>query len=227
MARRTFNDFVRGFTPARPFVFPYLSAPSTKFKAEGEFQVSIDLFGTEASDFKKLIDETFESEYQFECAEKPKQEIRKYAGRPYGPATDRDKVEIPGAIRFRFARKASGIYGPKNKKAGQRWEAKVPILSADLSTPVTAPIWGGTVGSIAYTIVPWFTNALGFGVRLQIDAVQIIDLVTQGERAPAEYGFTAVDGYKPPVALTNNMPTGNGDADVDGLAEEEAGGIDF
>jgi hypothetical protein len=222
MARRKFSEFTKGATPAGTFVFPCLSTPNTKFNPEGEYMVSLDLEGQAAEDFKKIIDEAFELEYAHECGEKGK-ELMKYNGHPYGPATDRDKQEIPGVTRFKFKRKAGGVYSDRHPKAGQRWTQTIPIWGAKSTTPVTAPVWGGTVGRISYTIVPWFTNALGFGIRLQIEAVKIISLVTAGEKAPEAYGFEDEDGYEPPV---ETPPATVGEQN--GMASEESGGtVDF
>lgn len=221
MARRDFKKLVRGSTPAAHLIFPHLQNPNTKFKAEGEFQTSMDLFGQVAADFIKKIEEVYETEYAAECQSEKKTLLR-YAGRPYGPALDKDKQPIPGATRFRFSRKAGGVNGPKSKTPGKSWTTTIPIWSADLK-PVTEPVWGGTLAKVSYTLVPWFTNALGFGIRLQLEAVQVFDLVTQGERAPSHYGFEVGEGYSPAPAAADA-----GDFDGNDLGEEEgAGSVDF
>jgi hypothetical protein len=203
MARRTYRDFYKGSTPVATFVFPHLSAPSFKFAEFGEYQVSIDLTGKDATDLKKLIDSQFDLEYSAECAEKGVQ-LAKYSGHPYKPATDRDKNELPGVTRFSFKKKAGGRYGPNHFKAGQVWTSGIPIFAASGPEKVTEPIWGGTRGRVSFMIVPWFTNALGFGVRLQLEAVKVLELVSEGERAPAEYGFEDEEGYVP----FPSVPTG-------------------
>lgn len=220
MARRTFKDFYSGHTPTGTFVFPNLTEPSFKFAEYGEYAVQLDLTGAEADKLKALILEHYENEYRLECEDKGKQ-IARYNGMPFGPALDRDKNEIPGVTRFRFKRKAGGRYGPAHPKAGQVWSASFPIFGAAGDASVTEPIWGGSAGRIAFSIVPWFTNALGFGVRLQIEAVKVIKLVSQGEKAASAYGFEDEEGYIPAPPTT-----GTGGSDELGT-EESAGSVDF
>jgi hypothetical protein len=221
MARRRFKDFVKGATPAGKFVFPNLRAPNKRFEKEfGEYTVNLDLAGEAAESLKKQIDEALAAEYKHECAEKG-EELPKYHGRPYRQATEgKEKTPIEGVTRFAFKRKAGGRYGPNHPKAGEIWTTTVPIFGARGSTKVIDDVWGGTTGRISYVIVPWFTNSLGFGVRLQLEAVQVIDLVTQGERAPDEYGFDEEDGYVPP---TSEAKTETDDASLD----EGEGGVEF
>lgn len=48
---------------------------------------------------------------------------------------------------------------------------------------------------MAYTAEPFFVAALGAGVSLRLQAVQIIELVQGGERTAASYGFEDEEGY--------------------------------
>jgi hypothetical protein len=200
MARRGFKDYKKGATPAGTFVYPKINEPDHRFAHEfGEFSVHLDLSGQAAEDLKKVIDEQLEFEYAHECAEKGEELLRsQYL--PYGQATEgKEKTPIEGVTRFKFKRKAGGRYGPKHAKAGETWKGSFPIFAASGTSLVEETVWGGTIGRVSYLIVPWFTPSLGFGVRLQIEAVKIIKLVTQGERAPEEYGFEDEAGYAVPA----------------------------
>lgn len=220
--RRGFKDFYKGVTPVAKFVFPHLLTPDTRFDAHGQYNVSIDMTGQAAEDFKKLIDEHFDIEYAHECEVHGK-ELPKYHQRPYAPATEgKEKVEIPGVTRFKFARKAGGVYGPKHKKAGEAWTASIPIFGASGTDPVTEEPWGGTLGRISFIIVPWYTPSLGFGVRLQIEAVKIIELVSQGNVAPSAFGFEDEEGYVPTPETSFNAPS----TEVAGEGTEDTG-VDF
>ena len=218
--RREFKDMVHGVTPATRLVFPHLNKPNTKFNPDGTYGTAIDLSGDDATSFIKKINDAYETEYKWECENRHGgKALLRYAGRPFAPATDKDKVVIEGVTRFRFGRKAGGICSPKHPKTpNEPWKATIPLWSAKMK-PVKAAIWGGTLAKVSYTIVPWFTNALGFGVRLQLEAVQILDLVTQGERSAEHFGFTEEDGYDP-SAETN-------DAGTDVGTEEGESSVDF
>jgi hypothetical protein len=222
--RRGFKDFLRGNTVVAKFVFPHLITPDTRFDAHGAYNVSLDIGGQPAEDLKKLIDEQYEIEYAHEC-EQHGEALTKYANRPYAEATEgKEKTPIPGITRFKFARKAGGVYGPKHKRAGETWEAHFPVFGASGTDKVTEEPWGGSMGRVAFVLVPWWTASLGFGCRLQIEAVKIIELVAQGNVAPSAYGFEDEAGYSPEA--TTEAPKNEESADV--AAEgTESSGVDF
>lgn len=224
MARRTFRDYKKGASPAGTMVYPKINEPDHRFAHEfGEFSVHLDLSGQDAEDLKKLIDEQFEFEYAHECGEKG-EELLKYDGMPYAQATEgKEKTPIEGVTRFKFKRKAGGRYGPKHPKAGDTWRGSFPIFAASGTEVVKEPVWGGTIGRVSYLIVPWYSPSLGFGVRLQIEAVKVIKLVTQGERAPGEYGFADEDGYSVPADATVEASDDTPAQADDAVADSEEG----
>jgi hypothetical protein len=222
MARRKFKDFTKGVTPVGRFAFPKLQVPDTKYNPDGELSVGVELSGVDAENLKEIIQEAFDIEYAHECTEHGKT-LKKYENMPYKPTLDRDKEPVEGSTTFRLKRKASGTYGKNHSKAGTRWEASFPIFSASGTSKVTEPIWGGSTGRISFIIVPWYTPALGFGVRLQIEAVKILTLVTQGDKDPGQFGFEDESGYEAPSEKTSAAPEVE-----DGVGSEESeGGTDF
>jgi hypothetical protein len=220
--RRGWKDFTKLVTPAGTFQFPKLTEPDTKFNEYGEYSVGVVLTGTTAENLVELIDEAYDIEYKAECESHGKT-LKKYENKPYAPTTDRDKNVVEGSVTFRCKRKAGGMYGKGHKKAGQEWSASFPIFSAAGTEKVTEPVWGGSVGRVSCTLVPWYTPSLGFGLRLQIEAVKILELVSDGDKQPSQFGFDDEDGYQaaPPVATAEETP--NNDEPV-GEAE---GGCDF
>jgi hypothetical protein len=62
-------------------------------------------------------------------------------------------------------------------------------------------------------------------LRLQIEAVKILDLVSDGDKQPSQFGFDDEDGYQaaPPVATAEETP----EDDTLGSTEESSGGCDF
>jgi hypothetical protein len=221
MARRKFKDFTKSVTPAGRFSFPKLQVPDTKFNPDGEYSVGVELTGVEAETLKELIDEAYEKEYVHECGEHGKT-LKKYENLPYTQTLDRDKQPVEGSTTFKLKRKAGGTFGKTHPKAGQSWSASFPVFSAAGTEKVTEPIWGGSTGRVSFIIVPWYTPALGFGVRLQIEAVKILSLVTQGDKDPGSFGFEDEDGYTPPAATSAAPEVPN-----DVGEEESAGGTDF
>jgi hypothetical protein len=223
--RRSFKDFFTGATARGVFVFPHLTEPDFRFDAEfGQFNVSLDLEGEDAEALIEIIDEHAEKEYRFICEEKGKT-VKRYDNLPYGPATDRDKNEIPGVTRFRFTRKAGGRYSPKHSKAGETWSSSFPLYAASGTELVTEPIFGGTEGRVSYQIQGWYTPSLGAGIRLSIEAIKVTNLVTSGgTRSQAAYHFEDEDGYVPeakPVA------TSTPDVETEDELETTQGGVEF
>jgi len=218
------KELYTGSTVAGRFVFPKLTRPDKKFKKEhGEYQVSLDLEGQEAADLAKLIEENFESEYNICRQSKRKTKLKKFDF-PFSAALDKDKEEIPGVTRFRFKKRGGGI----DSSTGEAYVTKLPIFGAAGETKkITEPIWGGTVGRINFTISPWFTDALGFGVTLELNAVQILSLVTAGEREASDYGFGDESGdYEDDAPSVDENSEDGDDSSETGLGDEE-GGVEF
>jgi hypothetical protein len=216
MARRKFKDFTKGVTPAGRFSFPKLQEPDTKFNEYGEYSVGVELSGESAETLRELIEEVYETEYKLECAEHGKT-LKKYESLPFGQTLDRDKQPVEGSTTFKLKRKAGGVFGKNHAKAGETWTASFPIFSAAGTEKVTEPIWGGSTGRVSFIIVPWYTPSLGFGVRLQIEAVKILSLVTMGDKAPDSFGFEDEEGYAA-------APVKNAASEVPNVVGEEAGG---
>jgi hypothetical protein len=105
---------------------------------------------------------------------------------------DKDTEEETGYVIFKFKSKASG----KNKK-GERWTRKVPLFNAKgvlLKNPPN--VWGGTEGKVSYEVAPYFIAGQGqAGISLRLQAVQILELVSEGSRSASGYGFGEEDGY--------------------------------
>lgn len=106
---------------------------------------------------------------------------------------DQETEEPTGNVIFKFAMKASGV--TKDKKP---WSRKPVIFDAKgkkLTKP--DPIWGGTEGKVAFEVRPYFIAGTGAaGLKLGLNAVQIIELVSGGGRDAEGYGFGAEDGYE-------------------------------
>lgn len=110
---------------------------------------------------------------------------------------DKETEEPTGEIVFKFAMKASGEY-KKGPKAGKRWSRRPNIFDAKGKRMVKLPdIWGGTVGKVAFEAASYFiTGTAAAGLRLPLVGVQIIDLVSGGERTAGSMGFGEEDGYE-------------------------------
>lgn len=133
----------------------------------------------------------------------------------YDPETEKET----GEIEFRVKMKASGTY-KKGPKEGKKWERKPTIYDADLNRmPNVPPIWGGTKGRVRMSLSPYFIGGSGLGgLKLQLVACQIIDLVQGGERSAGSLGFEKEDGY------VNEAANGFGDTPADDSSDDDDNG---
>jgi hypothetical protein len=86
-----------------------------------------------------------------------------------------------------------------DKKTGEERQVFVALYDAQLR-PIDrkkVSIYGGSLGTASYTTRPYLVDSTnGAGISLDLKAVQVLQLVTQGERSGQSYGFEAQDGYE-------------------------------
>lgn len=126
----------------------------------------------------------------------------------YTELLDPETEEPTGEIEFKFAMKhrIEAKKGPNAGKVFYRYPALFdakgrPMIVRDKKgkTLSGAPqIWGGTVGIVSFEASDYFIPGTGAaGLKLNLTAVQIIDLVSGGQRSANSYGFAAQDdGYE-------------------------------
>lgn len=115
------------------------------------------------------------------------------ADEPYSIVYDEDTEEDTGKIEMKVKMKASGTRKDKTK-----WTAK-PDLFDGKGKPMKKgiQIWGGSVAILNLDLEPYFVDGSGsYGVSRRLNAAQIIELVSGGQRAASSYGFEAEeDGF--------------------------------
>jgi hypothetical protein len=169
-------------------VFPKLNDPDTKFQPDGVYTVKLRLEGAVAADMARQIEAFRDAAYEEELEAQGKKKL-KLAGLPFGPEVDRDSgEEVDGVTQFNFKMRA--IVRPKGRAA---WTQKPALFDAH-KNPLTEEIWGGSKIRVAYQMRPWL-SPLGFGIALDLKAVQVIDLVTRGERNADSFGFDEEEGF--------------------------------
>jgi hypothetical protein len=213
MANDKRPSFTKGMTPRGIFVFPKLSAPDTKFKADGEFGVKLRLGADESEKLIAKIEGELKAywpkakaELEEKVAAAPAGEKRakakkaladmKEADKSYKPVYN-DEEEETGEYEFNF--KMPAVYTKDKGKATERKVSMRPdVFDAKGKKLEKVPeIWGGTEGIVSYELRP-FNTAVGVGISLRLKAVQVIKLVAGGgARDAASYGFGAhEDGFE-------------------------------
>jgi len=218
-------------TPKRPkhitktgtAVYPYLDKPDTKFKEEGEYRTKLRLSAEDAAPIIALVDAEMAVARKLEkllAAKKdPKNKGKTIPeNTPYKDAVD-DNGEETGEIEFDFKATASGV----SKKNGKPWTRTVDVFDAK-KNKIKGAVWGGSKIKVCFSIGSYFINAkVGYGVKLYLEAVQVIELVQGGQRNADGYGFGEEEGYEaadetpaddtPANDGNGDEPTGDDDTD--------------
>jgi hypothetical protein len=205
-------------TPRGIFKYPALTKPdfgNEKFpKPDGEYKVQLVLTEDEAAPLIKKLQpeyekamEAAEAEFKTLKVEQRKKLKEVTKNDLYATEYDQETEEPTGNLIFKFTMKASG----KNKK-GESWTRKPSIFNAKgISLKNPPSIWGGSEGIVAFEASPYFipgTGAAGLSLRLQ--AVQLLELVSEGSRSASSFGFGQEEGYEE----ADEMPSGDSSDDA-------------
>ncbi len=188
MAKPKLEKFI---TPTGTAVYPRLSTPDTKFKAEGEYSAKIRLSEEDAAPLIAKIDALVESTYKAEQArliaadKKAQAKTLKYASKPYKAVLDKEGEET-GEYEFNIKMKAqyTSKDGTVVKLTPKLFDASTPPNALPLSTA----IWGGSQIKVAGDFNP-FCTAIGAGMSLRLSAVQVIKLVSGSGGDATSFGF--------------------------------------
>ncbi len=163
----------------------------------------------------------------------------------YTTLYDQETEEPTGEIEFKFAMKYSGQF-KKGPKTGQFWtrypdlfdakgqpikgtvqrDERGNVLKDKAGKPIRKfpSVWGGTIGRISFEASPYFIPGTGAaGLKLNLNGVQVIDLVSEGSRNASSHGFGAEDGYsyeEEDEALDGASEEGGEGTETDGSNED-------
>jgi hypothetical protein len=136
---------------------------------------------------------------EFAALKKPQRDKLKEPSKNelFTPVYDEDENPT-GQVEMRFSMKASGVVknGPR---AGKKWSRQPDLFDA-FGRKITNrdfSIWGGSELIVGFNIDPegYFVAGTGaWGIKCQLDAVQIVTLRSGGERSASDYGFQAQEG---------------------------------
>jgi hypothetical protein len=228
-------------TPKGVFKFPKLNNPDrgTKEypKPDGEYSVKLVVRQDDPAvvafleKLQPLFDEAVEAaEKEFKGLKvETRKKLKEVKVNPlFTTLYDKETEEPTGEIEFKFAMKASGKYSERHPKAGQRWQRKPTIFDAKGKPMTKAPdIWGGTIGKVSFEASPYFIPGTGAaGLRLALQAVQVIELRTAGSRSAKEYGFGEEEGfeYEEPTEESFGDETSGTESETESSTEKAASG---
>ena len=175
-------------TPEGIARYPWVNNPNTKFNEDGEYKIGVIVTKKEADAFKKQLKPFYDAAYEQEVAKNGGEAVKKASS---SPVVKNDGDE--GGWEIRAKLKAKVI-----SRDGTVHNLRVGLFdSQGKPHPKDVVIGGGSRVRVAVRPKFWNVSAVGgFGMTLELDAVQIIDLqaFNPSERSGESFGFTAVEG---------------------------------
>lgn len=184
-------------SPKGTAVWPKLNAPDTQFKEEGEYGVKLAVDPSKDPKVQPWLDDlqarfdTYLDEVKAEVGPVKAKKIK--PNDPFTPELD-EAGEETGRILVKFGMAASF----KDKKTGQPKTMKPALFDARGNPLVNPPqIGNGSVLRVSYTVGSYNTPQ-ATGIKLYLNAVQVIELVEFGGGGDAKgYGFDVEeDGFQ-------------------------------
>lgn len=155
--------------------YPRLVVPDTKYKKEGEYSLRLLVPEADAEAFVGKLKAHAKSFYEAECQAKKKKALKR-APLPFKPevTTDDSGIETKtGNIEFKATLRAK-IPG---RTEGEFITLRPKIENAKGELCPKLNVGSGSRVKIAVEVRPWFTEALGFGIKLSLRAVRVLELV--------------------------------------------------
>ena len=172
------------------FIYPHLVRPDVKFNADGEYKVTLKVKKSDAIEMVKVLDQALVDSLA-DAEKKNKGKKVKEAPKPYAVEGDN--------VFFKYKMKASGT----NKKTNEKFVQRPALFDAKKNPiPNGTSIWGGSLGKIAYQLVPYYVPSIGAGVSARLKAVQITKLV-EGSGSTSSDLFKKEDGFETKPEISN------------------------
>ena len=176
------RDYTQGTTPKGSVLFAHVFTPETYEGKEVGYTIQLKLNEIDTKAFMAVIDEELEKA-KHSIKLKPGQ---KWSSEPFlGYREYKD-----GDIVFKFKTASSFT-----TKAGEEITRTIPVFDAH-GKPIKEKIniGNGTIARVAYTLIPYWVSKVVNGIKLRLEAVQIIDLKEYGEKEAKGYGFGDEEG---------------------------------
>jgi hypothetical protein len=174
-------------TPAGIAIYPSLHAPDTRFKDAGVYSTKLRIAaGPEADALEATLEEHAAAAVVTAKKENPGKKNIKAADMPF--SRDEDTNDLIVNIKMT----ASGV----SKKTGKPWSMRPKLYDAKgKPLPHGVKVGGGSVLRVAFQPAPFWTALVGAGITLRMEAVQVIELKSWGEKSADAFGFGAEEGF--------------------------------
>lgn len=212
---------VKYMLPTGIAIFPRLNEPDKKFKKEGEYSAKVrlspDVFPADLlASLEALLEEKRQEVIADLTAKKHGAKIKSLSVRPIlTPETDKESGEETGFVLVNSKMKASGV-----TKAGKAWTREPRIFDSKGKRLTNVPsIWGGSEIKVAGEAFAYYAAKENeVGISFQLEAVQIIKLVSGKERSASDYGFGEEEGGYADTSEFDDTTAAGGDTASAGAA---------
>lgn len=156
--------------------YPWLTEPDTKFDPAGVYKTGLIVPAEEAAPFIEKMEALYEEAWKAECQSKGKK--LKKAPFPW------EEQEDEGTVKFDFKLKAQ----LETKKGTIVRKVTLVDSKGKPLNPKTIKVGGGSTIKVSFQPYLWFSPSVGFGLQLQMAAVQVISL-KEYQAGDRDYGF--------------------------------------
>lgn len=191
------QNYPKAVSPRGVAIYPRLNTPDDKFNKAGQYKVklAIDADDAELAKLRKAVDGLIAAkleEVTTELKEAGKAAVAKKITTkdPFVAEEDQETGDETGRILINAKMTASGT-GKKGP-----WTRKPSIFDARGVALKRPPIiGGGSELKLSLELFPYYAaNDKTVGVSFRLEAVQVLKLVTGGQRDAAGFGFGEEDG---------------------------------
>jgi hypothetical protein len=183
--------------------YPHLNKPDDRYNPDKpEYKVSIIYENEEAASDMIEVIKTAQGQAVEDAVNQAREEAKK-KGKKFNEERFRSSLKLaPLPIKEELDENDDPtgriIIGPFKMRArgvtkdGREWERKCPVFDG-AGKPVdleAVSIWGGSILNICYFIDTYYTAALGAGVSLKLEAVQVLELRSGKAKTAAGFGFS-------------------------------------
>ena len=160
--------------------YPHVNKPNTTFDPDGAYSCDIVVTEGEAKEFTSKMEAIRDQAHEME-ENKTGKKIRVCDAFPVKQTDDGDWI-------IRSKQKAKG----KNSRTGEVYEFNIKLFDAQ-GSPCDVEVGGGSKVKMALKPYTWYSPSLGFGISLQLKAVQIMELITPSSSGAgaSSFGFTS------------------------------------
>jgi|FLMP01.1.fsa_nt_emb hypothetical protein len=160
--------------------YPHVNKPNTTFDPDGAYSCDIVVTEGEAKEFTSQMTAIRDQAHEME-EKKTGKKIRVCDAFPVKQTED-------GQWIIRSKQKAKS----KNSRTGEVYEFNIKLFDAQ-GKACDVEVGGGSKVKMAIKPYTWYSPSLGFGISLQLKALQIIELVAPSASGAgaSSFGFTA------------------------------------